>query len=511
MKPGARIIIVGAGIGGLAAGVRLLAAGYRVTIVERAARPGGKIRQIPIGNHLFDGGPSVLTMPWVLDELCAAAGAKTADLFRLSPLAPLCRHFFCDGSELDLYADEPVPKGADIEAAYDRAAEEFRRVIGPKAATQYRQFRRHAAAIYDAVERPFLRSALPAHPIGFLWTHRLRDVVGLLRLDARRSLFASLCSQFDDERLRMLFARYATYGGANPFIAPATLSVIAHVELAFGVHAVEGGFYRVAEGVSELFTRLGGELRTAAEVERVELDDSEARAVAVHVAGERLLADGFVINCDVAQLHARLLAGTRIGERLRARFVALPPSYSAYLNLCVAERAAGLPLVHHNVFFSSDYLREFEELAERPPSEPTIYLCNPDFSLATQRWFFLTNAPAVPESSKSLASGWRWTTEQRAFCRGQVAARLHRHGIPFTSLVSAEAEVTPPDFATLFPYSRGALYGAAANSRMAAFSRPPNRVEGVPNLFCVGGSTHPGAGVPMAMLSAAIVCKLITC
>jgi 1-hydroxycarotenoid 3,4-desaturase len=499
---GARhIIIVGAGVGGLAAAVRLLAAGYRVTILERLARPGGKMRQIAIGDKLFDGGPSVLTLPWVLDDLCAAAGVKTADLITLSPLEPLCRHFFADGTKLDLFADQP---GLADDRAWARSAGEISRVIGTRAAEQYGRFRRHAAVIYRAVERPFMRSPLPSHPLGFVWQNRITDV-------------QALCHFFDDERLRMLFARYATYSGADPFSAPATLSVIPHVELAFGVQAVQGGMYRVAEALTELVLRLGGTVRTQAEVERIELDAQESRVLSVEVAGERLPADCVIVNTDVAQLHARLLSGTRRGARLGKQVDALPPSLSAYLNLCVATDAGDLPLLHHNVFFSSDYRREFAELGSRPPTDPTVYLCNPDFSQATQRWFFLTNAPSLPISGDG---GWQWTAERRRECRQRVIDKLGRHGIDFTSRVvgpsgsggsqtGAEVDVTPRDFADLFPCSRGALYGAAASSRMAAFKRPPNRVPGIANLFCVGGSTHPGAGVPMVMLSAQIVCGLV--
>lgn len=508
---GARqVIVIGAGVGGLAAAIRLLAAGHRVTVLERLSHPGGKMRQVAVGDQLFDGGPSVLTLPWVLDDLCQAAGVDTRDVLTLTPLEPLCRHFFADGTRLDLFNDEPLPG----DAAWARSADEISRVIGPKSGEQYRRYRRHAARIYAAVERPFMRSALPSNPLGFLWAYgtsgRPGDLLGLLNLDAHRTLWQALSSFFDDERLRILFARYATYSGADPYAAPATLSVIPHVEQAFGVQAVQGGMYRVAQVLSELVLRLGGKIQLEAAVEHVELDAKEQRALAVIVAGERVAADCIIANCDVAQLYGQLLRGSRRGERLGQKLDALPPSLSAYLNLCVADLSAApasLPLCHHNVFFSDDYRREFEELATRPPSNPTVYLCNPDAGKATQRWFFLTNAPPLPASGSDAA--WKWGAAERAGCRAQVIAQFDRHGIPFTSVVRAEAEVTPGDFADLFPGSRGALYGAAASSRLGAFKRPPNRVPGIDNLFCVGGSTHPGAGVPMVMLSAAIVSAMV--
>ena len=506
-----RAIIIGGGIGGLATAVRLLAAGRQVTVLERAATPGGKMRRIAVDGRVFDAGPSVMTMPWVLDELCATAGVRTSDLLTLTPLDPLCRHFFADGTLLDLFSDDRVPEGGRAELAWERSAAEIHRVIGLRAAEQYHRFRHHAARIFRAVEGPFLLRPVPRNPLALFLTHDFSDLLGLFHLDARRSLWGALGAFFDDPRLRVLLARYATYSGADPFLAPATLSVIPHIELAFGVYAVHGGMYRVAEALAELITRLGGELRCSAEVERVELDAAEQRAQAVHVGGERLVADDVIVNCDVTQLYARLLPGTRLRARHQRKIEALPPSLSAYLNLIVAVDAQALPLCHHNVFFSADYPREFRELRDGPPTDPTVYLCNPDWGQPEQRWFFLTNAPALPPADAPAASpSAAWTAEQNAACRARVGTKLARHGIQLAHHARAEQTVTPSDFAALFPESRGALYGTAASSRLAAFKRPPNRVPGVKNLYCVGGSTHPGAGVPMVMLSAKIVAELIT-
>lgn len=500
------VLVIGAGVGGLATALRLQCAGFAVTVLERGPRPGGKMRQISVGSDVFDGGPSVMTMPWVLDELLAVAGVRRDDILSLTPLSPLCRHFFVDGTVLDLFADEPTAPGASPDAAWARSADEIARVLGARAAEDYRRFRRHAAVIYRAVEGPFLRRALPQGPLDVMSGFKFSDLFGMLRIDAARSLWRALGSQFSDERLRVLFARYATYSGANPFIAPATLAVIAHVEFGFGVYAVPGGMYSLASVLSELFLRRGGQLRCAAEVDRVEIDDRGGRARAVYVAGERLTADYIVANCDAAQLYARLLSGTRPGDRHARAITALDPSLSAYLNLFVVEddAVARLPLVHHNVFFSADYEREWQELLSAPPSDPTVYLCNPDFGQRRQRWFCLTNSPPLPAAGPSP-----WTPDLSARCRQRVADKLAQAQLPLSSVLQAEGEVTPQDFATLFPLSRGAIYGPAASSRLGAFARPRNRVPGVDNLFCVGGSTHPGAGVPMVMLSAAIVSDLV--
>jgi len=502
------VVVIGAGVGGLATALRLLTQGFAVTVLERGPRPGGKMRQIPVGKDHFDGGPSVMTMPWVLDDLLACAGVARQDVLSLSPLSPLCRHFFADGSVLDLFADEPLPAGAKAhpDAAWQRSADEIARIISRRSADEYCRFRRHAAAIYQAVEGPFLRRPLPQGPLEVVTSFNLRDAFGMLRLDALRSLWRAVCSQFSDERLRILFARYATYSGADPFVAPATLAVIPHVELAFGVYAVDGGMYSVAGCLSELIVRHGGRIRCGAEVERVELDASGERATAVFVAGERIAADYVVANCDAVQVYSRLLAGSRAADRHAQAVADLEPSLSAYLNLFVVDgdAVARLPLVHHNVFFSRDYVQEWKELRSGPPSDPTVYLCNPDHSQAHQRWFCLTNSPPLPARGAGP-----WDATLRAACRERVVQQLARHHIGLSPILQAEGEVTPQDFAGLFPLSRGAIYGPAASSRLGAFARPRNRVPGIDNLFCVGGSTHPGAGVPMVMLSAAIVSELL--
>lgn len=506
------VLVIGGGVGGLSVAIRLLAQGHDVTVLERAQTPGGKMRQVFVGGLPFDAGPSVMTLPWVLDELCETAGVRRADLIRLTPLDPLCRHFFADGSQLDLFNDDPCDGRSPSDAAWARSTEEIRRVCGSRSAEEYRRFRWHAARIYQAVERPFMKSPIPRNPLGLMLQNRVRDVFGLWRIDAWRTLWNGLGRFFSDERLRMLFARYATYSGADPFVAPGTLAVIPHVEQGFGVYAVEGGMYRVAEALAELVQRLGGRIRYGAQVDRLVLDEANHRVVSVEVSGERLSADLIVANCDVQQLYERMLDGTRLADKLRKRYDALPPSLSACLHLTVASDAQKLPLCHHNVFFTKDYRHEFAELQSGPPTDPTVYLCNPDFAQDTQRWFFLTNAPALPRPSRvhePATQAEPWTDALLDRCRARVKDKLARHGIDYARHKIAEAAVSPATFAALFPSSRGAIYGSAASLKMAAFVRPPNVLPGLTNLFCVGGGTHPGAGVPMVMLSAQIVAGLI--
>ncbi len=506
-----RVIIVGAGVGGLAAAIRLRAAGREVTVLERGARPGGKMREVNVGGLAFDAGPSVLTMPQVFDDLFAAAGEKRAEWVRFVPLEPACRHVFADGTVLDLFNDEPAARDGRSGEPWERSAAAVARVIGGESAEQYRRFRRHAAEVYRTVERPFLLRALPRSPLLLPFTHDWRDALGMSRLDSRRSLWRSLEGFFSDERLRVLFARYATYCGSDPFRAPATLSVIPHVELSQGLHAVQGGMYRLTEALVALGQKLGVRLQCGVEAERIELYGRERRVVAVKAGGERIPADVVVVNCDVRSLARRLLLGTRTGARLAQRVEKDPASLSAFVHLVRTRKGAteaGPLLRHHNVFFSADYRREFADLTQAgcPPEDPTVYLCAPP---GQDRWFFLTNTPPLPAGPQEEKAAQAYWQEQAHTCRDRIATRLAGHGIDLSQHAAAEASVTPVDFAALFPDSRGSLYGAASDTPLSAFRRPENRVRGVRNLYCVGGSTHPGAGVPMVALSARIVADLI--
>jgi 1-hydroxycarotenoid 3,4-desaturase len=322
-------------------------------------------------------------------------------------------------------------------------------------------------------------------------------LVGLMQIDGSRTLMRALESFFEDPRLRQLFGRYATYNGSSPYHAPGTLAVIAHVENAGGVFVPRGGIARLGEALAAEARALGVEIATGCEVERVNVD-ARGQVTGVQAGGQEMRADCVVANCDVAQLYGQLLDGTKAARKLSEKHARLELSLSAYLWLAVA-RPAPLELAHHNVFFSADYAREFEELVDerRPPADPTVYLCAEDH----ERFFFLTNAPPLDERGEAVD----WTREAPE-ARARIVSALARHGWNIETV--AELDVTPVEFSERFPGSRGALYGLASNSKMAAFRRPPNRMPGLARLYLAGGSAHPGAGLPMAALSGRIAAQL---
>jgi 1-hydroxycarotenoid 3,4-desaturase len=482
-----RAIVIGGGVGGLAAAIRLARAGLTVRLLERADAVGGKLREIELGGRRLLGGPSVLTMRGVFEELFGGAEQMAARL-HLVPVEPLCRHFFADGSQLDVYADE------------ERSRAAIERFAGPASARGYLAWRRHAARIFEIVRGPFMERPIP--PVWEMMSPRA--LLQMTQIDAFRTLWKALESFFPDPRLRQLFGRYATYNGSSPFHAPATLAVIAHVENAWGVFACEGGIYRLAEALGDQARALGVEIQTGAEVEALVLRGS--RVVGVRAGGEPQLADVVVANCDVADVYERLLG--KPGERLAAKYAAEELSLSAYVLVAVAPRAP-LGLAHHNVFFSGDYRREFDALldARRPPDDPTLYVCAEDrldpraAVPETERLFLLTNA--APLDARGATVDWSAEAER---CRARIHAVLGRHR--WTLSPEHSAELTPRDFAARFPRSRGAIYGLASNGMTSAFKRPPNRVPGIAGLYLAGGTVHPGAGLPMVALSAKIAVDL---
>ena len=487
MKP-ERIIVVGGGVGGLAAAADLARHGAQVTVCERAAEPGGKMRQLDVAGIGVDAGPTVFTMRWIFEQLFADAGDSLERRLELAPAGILARHAWRAGGMLDLHAD--VDRSADAIAAFAGSAE----------ADGYRDFCRRSADVYRTLEQSFIAAQRPS-PLDLVRR------VGFGRLDAMwrtapmQNLWGALGQHFRDPRLRQLFGRYATYCGSSPLTAPATLMLVAHVEQD-GVWQVRGGMRAVALALAALAERQGAEIRVATEVARILIEGG--RAAGVQLAnGERLDADAVVFNGDVSALGAGLL-----GEHLRSAAPAVAPaarSLSA-VTWCMNLRTRGFPLEHHNVFFASDYPDEFRAIFERREitAAPTVYVCAQDRGVLaaeavhephpdSERLLLLVNAPADGDSH-------RWTEAEIAALESRSFGLLRDCGLELERSPGDAVITTPTQFAELFPGSGGALYGRASAGAMSTFQRPCAR-SGVAGLYLAGGSVHPGPGVPMAAMS----------
>jgi 1-hydroxycarotenoid 3,4-desaturase len=492
-------VVVGAGIGGLATAIELASAGVSVIVLERAAGPGGKLRTTEIAGRFIDVGPTVLTMKDTFDELFAHAGARFDERVSLRRAETLARHVFADGSVLDLHTDP------------ERSVEAIRAFAGPREADGYRRFMAYAGRIHDTVEEPFLRSARPTVASMVKTAGRI-GMGALLSIDGHRTLWASLGGFFGDARLRMLFGRYATYTGSSPFHAPATLNVIAEVERR-GVWLVDGGMGRVARAFEDLALSLGIEIRYGCQVDSLMVDEGRVRGVRL-VDDSRVLADAVVWNGDAEALQ-RGLAGPAPRKAVEGKN---ERSLSAFTVAQVAE-TAGVPLLHHTVFFSGNYEAEFTDLeAGRAPNDPTVYVCAQDRTdvgvrtdaspaSSAERLFFLTNAPARGDdpSYEDGARGERRVHEETYEWRTRMARTLARGGLEVKASLG-ESTTTPRDFARAFPGTGGALYGPASHGMMSPFARSGATTR-LPGLYLAGGSAHPGAGVPMVTRSGMLAAK----
>lgn len=478
------VVVVGAGIGGLSAAIELAVRGHGVIVVEKAAAVGGKMRTLDAGGRPIDAGPTVLTMREVFDGLFERAGARLDDVLTLRRLEVLARHAWPDGSRLDLHAD-PERSAAAIEAfAGQREAEGFRR------------FCAYTRRIYEAVEGPFIHGEITGL-LGMMKQLGPAQLWRMAAVDWHRTMWKALGERFRDPRLRQLFGRYGTYYGSSPLRAPATLNLIAHVEQR-GVWAVEGGMIRLALALAELLARHGGELRLGTTVEEVLVEGGRAAGVRLQ-GGEVLRARAVVINAAPEALAGGLLGPAARGAVQPA--TKAPRSLSA-ITWALQGRVSSFPLAYHNVMFSSDYRREFDELeAGRVPQEPTVYVCaqdrdpadpNPGLDPTPQRLFCLVNAPARGDDD-----GFALEIER---CKAQCWTQLQRCGLVVEeSDPSQTITTTPHEFARMFPGTGGALYGPATHGLMATFSRPGPRTR-IPGMYLVGGGVHPGAGVPMVAL-----------
>jgi 1-hydroxycarotenoid 3,4-desaturase len=478
------VIVIGAGMAGLAAAIDLAVVGEAVTMLDAAAGPGGKMSEAIVGDAAIDAGPTVLTMADVFVQLFADAGDDLARHLQLTPASILARHFWGDGSRLDLLADP------------DRTHAAITDFAGTRDAAGYRAFARAGRRIHRALDGTFMRADKPATPLSLMWRGGIAGLAGFTQLDPYRPLAAMIADHFGDPRLRQLFGRYTTYCGSSPFRSPATLALIAEVERA-GVWLVDGGMRRLAEALDALARRLGVGIAYDTPVARVLAD--RGRTTGVELAdGRRLAADAVVVAADAAAL-----AAGRFGPTGGLTpFAPEDRSYSAF-TVALIGQVGEVPLTRHNIFFSDDSAAEFAALdAGGMPEDPTVYLCAQDRGAGehddaprgqSESMLLVLNAPADGDTHLySSAEIERWTTA--AF------TRLNRSGLSLNPADCRCSISTPSDFERRFPATGGALYGRASHGWTASFRRPGARTR-MPGLYCAGGSVHPGAGVPMAALS----------
>ena len=488
--PETRVAIIGAGIGGLVSAALLAARGHAVTVIEKEKTPGGKVRRVPVDGVEIDGGPTVFTLRDVFEEIFDSAGANLGDHVKMHRADILARHAWSPDERLDLFADP-----AESEAAIGDFA-------GARAAQGFRSFSAEAKRIFDLLDENFLRAS-KTWPPGLMQRIGLWRIGALIALRPYESLWQVLGEHFCDPRLQQLFGRYSTYCGSSPFQTPATLMLIAHVEQQ-GVWLIDGGINALSQGLADIAEKNGAKFRYGSGVNEIVIENGKAAGVKL-VDGEMIPADTVIANADPAAI-----ADGRFGEAARKAVRATPRqrrSLSAFTWLAHAQ-TSGFPLVRHNVFFSPDYKQEFRDIGRGgPPRDPSVYVCAQDRDAregasagGRERLQIIVNAPANGDTHD-------YTDMERERCSTHMMESLARCGLEPEQPMPHHL-ATPNEFETLFPSTGGALYGQASHGWAASFLRQSARTR-IPGLYCAGGSTHPGAGVPMAALSGRLAAETL--
>lgn len=476
-------LVIGGGIGGLSAAIRLAGAGRRVVLLEKNDHLGGKCDVREIDGFHFDLGPSVLTLPFILDEIFQSVGRNRGDYLEIEPVEPGCSYFFADGSRFD------------APGTFDDFEEAIARDF-PKEIEGFRKFRAHVTRLWEVSGPAFL-----FHPPGLAalrsipWGKALRAIPDFLpgRMEPRIRRY------FRDPRLIQLFSRFATYNGSSPYQTPAIFNVVAYAELAFGSWRCRGGMYALIRALEKLARELGVEIRTGQEVARIRFDSHQRATGALLADGSELRAKSIVCNQDTAQTRAGEILREHPLHRSWQKKIARREASSSGFVLLAALNRRHPDLSCHNVFFPEEYPPEFQSLFSNPKPlpDPTLYVSRPSASepgLAPgekEGWFVLVNAPSLQKFSA-------WSEEDYAEL---VVERLTKRYPAFAEDVAWTRFHGPPFYADRYRSWHGSLYGTSSNNIRQAFMRFPNRNRKTPGLFFAGGSAHPGGGIPLALLS----------
>ena len=487
-KHSQKIVVIGAGIGGLASALRLAALGHTVRVIESAPTPGGKIRTLPGANNPIDLGPTVLTLLPVFERLFSDIGENLHDHISVTQQHVLARHWWGDGTCVDLYAN------------FETSLENIKTAFGEKSATEFLSYYSDTSALFDCFDEPVMQNANPNLPAMMLAVMKRPSVIGKMRPIS--TLENGLAKQFSDTRLQQLFGRYATYVGGMPQTAPALLSLIWQAE-AKGVWTINGGMHKLAYAIEALCIERGVEFQYNCRVTSIKKNQKTATQVILDT-DEAVDVDAIVFNGD-----PRALALGQLGHDIQNSVPNIAKeerSLSAYV-WGFDAKCDGPDLVHHNVFFADTPNSEFQDIARgQMPCDPTIYVCaqdrgKPQAPPEIENFELILNAPPLTQRQPKQEDFER--------CNEITFQRLEQFGLSFHGSRTRKHLTMPQDFETLFPASGGSLYGQSPKGMMATLKRPKCTTK-LNNLFLVGGGVHPGAGIPMATLCAELAVAEMT-
>lgn len=480
--------VIGAGIAGLAGAARLAGRGYAVDVYEANAYPGGKLSQFVQEGYRFDAGPSLFTMPHLVDAVFRDLGEDPRDHFQYASLDEACRYFWEDGTQLTAYTDGP------------RFADEVEAKLGVPA-ERIKKYLAHSQRLYDLTANIFLQKSLHKTQT-YLSKDVLKAIPQVFRLDLTQSMHTANVKRLGHPKLVQLFDRFATYNGSNPYRAPGVLNIIPHLEHNLGTWYPKGGMYAITQAMVGLAERHGVKLHLNLPVEEILTENGHATGIKIN--GEAVRKDLVVSNMDIVPTYRRLLPKAKAPEKTLQQ----ERSSSALIFYWGMDKIFdGLGL--HNIFFSNDYAAEFAQIFEKGAigDDPTVYVNissvvdADDAPAGGQNWFVMINVPG------NTGQDWDALIDK---ARHAIIAKLSRMlGPGFSTHIRNESVLDPRLIELRTGSHQGSLYGASSNNRFAAFLRHPNFSPKIKNLYFLGGSVHPGGGIPLCLLSAKIVSDLV--
>lgn len=481
MKTAKKAVIIGGGLGGLSAAINLKTQNYDVTIIEKNHHLGGKLHQVKLGNASFDFGPNTITMPHVFQNVLHRAGLNPDDYFTFTRLNSHTKNVFSDGISLMFHSDK------------EQMIQELA-TLDEESALRYPTYLKETEKLYSLANQHFFHRTFSS------WRDYLSIPLAKGTMMARplETLDHFHRKFFKDERIISAFNRYATYIGSSPFLTPATFGLIGHLEMTQGVYYADGGNHTIAKGFAKACEDLGIIIHTGTEVVSSIIRNGTIQEVLTN-DGRSFSADVFVLNGDLLTQSERILGDKPISKKPE-------PSVSAFVVMASVDTR--FKLHHHHVFFGKEPSVEFDDLfrKQRFGQDPTIYVCtssktDPAISPSGDNLFILLNAPPLQEDLSP--------TEDPDVTKARIYNILSSKGVNIKQHLIEDQIVGQADIAKRFHAYRGALYGIASNRQRDTFLRPFNKASSVSNLYFAGGSTHPGGGSPMVVLSGQNVANLI--
>ena len=483
-----KAIVVGAGVAGLASSIRLAIKGYQVQVFEQNSYPGGKLATFSLQGYRFDAGPSLFTMPHFVTELFELAGESAAEHFEFSKKEVACTYFWQDGTEFTAYSDRK------------QFIKQAHQTFGEPEENIERYFNR-AKKKYEFTSTLFLEKSL--HKLKtFLSLDTVKALFQLRTFELQKTLHQANVDAFSSTHFIQLLDRYATYNGSDPYQTSGMMTLIQHLESAYGTFVPKKGMVSITDALFGLAKRLGVQFHFETSVEEIRVKSRQAKGVKTKTASYE--ADFVVSNMDVFHTYKKLLPKEKPPQK---RLKQERSSSAVIFYWGIARQFEKLDL--HNIFFSEAYQKEFQAIFKEQTvaEDPTIYVnitskdVPEDAPEGCENWFVMVNTPA------QHGQDWEQLVDRlRTIVIRKLSERL---GVALQQWIVCEEVLTPPRIESKTQSYRGALYGASSNDAMAAFLRHPNFSSRIKNLYFCGGSVHPGGGIPLCLLSAKIVGDLI--